>query len=260
MVDYINNDIIFEVEADDVSLDSFRTHDKLNPKLWHGGKIDSRARVKLLDIAWDFVDTLAVPWVKPKDITVTGSLANYNWSKYSDIDVHIVMDFKKVWEKREDFVRDYFNAKKNEWADSHEGLKVYGFPVEISVENASEKAKSSGVFSLEDNEWVSEPEDLSDARLNAGYIKEKSAEIMTGIDDEIRRIRKAKTDAVRERACDSLVKIFDKLKRMRKSGLDTEACEMSSGNIIWKVLRREGYIDKLWDTVNSTYDKVNSLR
>ena len=27
------------------------------------------------------------------DILLTGSLANYGWSKYSDVDLHIVIDF-----------------------------------------------------------------------------------------------------------------------------------------------------------------------
>ena len=209
----MGNSVIFEVEADDVNLDSFSVHKTLNPKLWKDGKIDSRVRLKLLDIAWDFVDTLAVPWVQPKDIVITGSIANYNWSKYSDIDVHVIIDFKKVWEKRTDFVKDYFKAKKNEWMDAHDDLTVYGFSVEVSVEDVSEKAKSSGVFSLEDNKWISEPDDLSDARLNTEYIREKSSELMTDIDDELRRIRKAKSDDVKERCCKNLVKIFDKLKK-----------------------------------------------
>ena len=34
---------------------------------------------------------------------------------------------------------------------------------------------------------------------------------------------------------------------------------MSSGNIIYKIIRRTGYLDKIWDIVNSSYDKANSI-
>ena len=256
----LDTEIINEVESDEVRLDSFAVKDKLNGKLWDGDRLKPNVRRALLDMAWDFVDTLAVPWVKPKDIVFTGSLANYNWSEYSDIDLHVVVDFSKVWNRRKEFVKDYFSAKKNEWSDSHESLKIYGYPVEISVEDSGEPSKSSGVFSLEDNKWVSEPEDLSDARLNTTYIKDTAAKYMTDIDDEIRRIRRSKSDAPKKKSCDNLIKIFDRLKNLRKSGLSSKAREMSSGNIIWKVLRREGYLDKLWDWVNKTYDSVNSIR
>ena len=84
-----------EVEASDISLKSFEIQDKLNPKFWINNKINSRVRLKLLDLADEFIESLAVDWVKPKDIVITGSIANYNWSKYSDVDVHILIDFKE---------------------------------------------------------------------------------------------------------------------------------------------------------------------
>ena len=54
-------------------------------------------------------------------------------------------------------------------------------------------------------------------------------------------------------------RIFEELKELRKKGLESSGQEMSNGNIIWKVIRRTGYIDKLWDIINSTYDKINSI-
>ena len=78
-------------------------------------RITNLTRGQLLDIADDFTDSLQVDWVKPKDIIITGSIANYNWSEeYSDIDLHVLYDFKKV-DKRVDFVKNYFDAKKKNW-------------------------------------------------------------------------------------------------------------------------------------------------
>ena len=70
--------------------------DKLNPEIWLISKKESKMkpeiRERLLDIANQFVEFLDVP-VFVDDIIMTGSLANYNWSNYSDVDLHIIVDF-----------------------------------------------------------------------------------------------------------------------------------------------------------------------
>ena len=134
-----------EVEADDISLKSFEVQDELNPKFWINNKINSRVRLKLLDLADEFYDSLNITWVKPKDIVLTGSIANYNWSKYSDVDVHILVDYKEVWDKTE-FVEDYFKSKKQLWSEEHDGLKIYGFPVEMFVEDSNNENPNSGIY------------------------------------------------------------------------------------------------------------------
>lgn len=127
--------IINEVNISDISLSSFKIRKELNPKFWINDKLNSRIRLRLMDIADDFMDELSVDWVKPKDYILTGSIANYNWSRYSDIDIHILIDFKKVYPKNTEFVDDYFKAKKENWLSNHEDLKVFGYPIEISVED-----------------------------------------------------------------------------------------------------------------------------
>ena len=255
---YMGYDPIGEVDAEDVSLSSFAVNDTLNPEIWVNEKINSDVRLKLLAIADDFVDSLAMDWVQPLDVLFTGSLANYNWSEYSDIDLHILYDFSEIYENTE-FVEDYFKAKRNLWNDEHEGITIYGFPVEISAEDANNPAKSSGVYSLENNEWVKLPKDISDSRLNVDYIKETAADYMTRIDemeeeladmDDMKKVSKIGKTAER---------MFDRLKDMRKKSLETEAGEMASDNIVWKVLRREGYIEKLRGIMTDTYDKMMSL-
>lgn len=101
-----------------------------------------------MDIADDFIQTLNVKWVKPLDIVFTGSLANYNWTKYSDIDVHVIMNYKDVYENIE-FVKEYFEMKKYSWMQDHDNLRIYGFPIELYVEDSNDAANSSGVYSLE---------------------------------------------------------------------------------------------------------------
>lgn len=256
-------DRINEVSASQLSLQSFDIQKSLHPKMWieendREYRLNSKVRLRLLDIADDFIEELSINWIKPKDIIFTGSLANYNWSKYSDIDIHILYDFKKIY-KNSDFVDDYFKAKKEVWLKNHKQLKVYGYPIEISVEDSNEKNPSSGRYSLEQNNWVTEPTDFQDATLNKKYIKDYSAKVMTEI-DKLEKSIKSETDRHKiEVMANKVEKIFTKLKNLRSEGLESKKKEMSSGNVIYKLVRRMKYIDKIWSLVNYAYDKVNTI-
>jgi hypothetical protein len=58
--------------------------------------MNREVREQLLQIANDFYQQTDID-ADIKDIILTGSLANYNWSeKYSDYDLHILIDFKDV--------------------------------------------------------------------------------------------------------------------------------------------------------------------
>ena len=46
---------------------------------------------------------------------------------------------------------------------------------------------------------------------------------------------------------------------MRKIGLEEDG-EMSVGNIVFKVCRRLGYLDKLYDLKTKTYDFIKSIK
>ena len=247
-----------EVESEDISLKSFEVQDELNPKFWVNNKINSRVRLKLLDLADEFYDSLNIKWVKPKDIVLTGSIANYNWSKYSDVDVHILVDYKDIWSKT-DFVKDYFDSKKQLWSEEHEGLKIYGFPVEMYVEDTNNKNPNSGIYSLEKNKWIVEPNDFQDAKLNEERIKDISAKLMTEIDDVEEKLKREKDNHKLEKLSTRMKKLFDKLVKQRKESLEKHG-ELGTYNIVWKVLRRTNYLDKMWDIINTIYNKVNSIK
>ena len=91
------------------------------------------------------------------------------------------------------------------------------------------------------------------------YIKEKSARIMTFIDDVEEVLENEKDNYKLETLSKKVKKIFDKLHRQRKESLEKNG-EMGTYNIIWKVLRRSGYLDKIWEIINTIYNKVNSIK
>lgn len=250
------------VEPDDVDLSSFNIKKHLNPKFWDNGHLDTRIRIKLLDIADDFFDSLEVDWVEPEDVIITGSLANYNWNKkYSDIDLHVLVDYEDV-DERVDFVRDFFTLKKNEWNQKHKNLRIFGFPVEVYVQDSNEPHASSGVYSVDKDEWLTEPDidKLRSGKVNKRHIREMVSTYMNKIDCLIDIYKKHKDDEYEmKKVAKDAAEMFDEIKKLRKDDLGKYGREMCDGNIIFKALRRSDYIGKLIKLKDLTYDKINSL-
>ena len=90
-------------------VNNFKIRSELNPKLWQNDKLRSEVRTRLLKIAVDVIKSLELE-TSLDDITFTGSLANYNYSKHSDIDLHIILDFSVI-DENETLVRDFLLAK-----------------------------------------------------------------------------------------------------------------------------------------------------
>lgn len=246
-----------EIDAEDVNLTSFDVKKELHPKMWINGKLNPRARLRLLKIVNDFIKKLKINPIYWEDTLLLGSLANYNWSKYSDIDLHILIDFKKV-DDDVVFVKDYFDDKRTIWNLEHEKLSVYGFPIEIYVQDVNEENASNGVYSIERNVWLKKPSHQNKT-FNTKKVKLKSSDIMTIIDDLCDKHEKTTSIDDIEAISKIVKKLFDRIKKMRKSGLNSHEGEFSVGNIIFKVLRRTGYIAKLVEIKRDTYDKINSI-
>lgn len=249
-----------EVESSEIDLSSFKKKNDLAPNIWDDeDTLNSKVRLRLLDVADDFWNFVELSWVKPKGIILTGSICNYNWSHYSDIDLHLVVDFKEVDEKTE-FVRDYFDSKKNEWNESHSGLKIYDFNIEVYVQDVNDDMESSGVYDLEENKWIEKPSSSSikPIGLEKYDIKDKAAEIMTIVDNMYDDLNSTDDSHKIEKIGEDAKYLWSKLKQMRKDSLRKEG-ESGLGNIVWKYLRRVDYLDKIWRLSNIVYDKVNSI-
>lgn len=254
---HIDENIENEVDADEVDLTSFEPRTELCQDIWDGNDLKPQIRLALLDIADDFIETLGFDWVKYKDIVLTGSIANYNWSVFSDIDVHIIYDFTEI-DENVDLIRNYADAKKKEWTENHDNLTIMGFEVELYVENSHEPPVSKGVYSLEKNTWIKQPSKKDIELDSSSIIKDLSAKLMTMIDDLELCYETAETDGSLEELQTTIIDLCDFIKKMRKKQLALNG-EMAVGNIVFKTLRRDGYIDKLFELRNSIYDELNSI-
>lgn len=255
----MNENVDLEVDASDIDLSSFKKRSELAPIWLDDDTLDSRVRLRLLDIADDFWEFVNLTWVKPSGIVLTGSICNFNWSKYSDIDLHLIVDFDEIDEKTE-FVQDYLDAKKNEWNNEHSDLTILGFPVELYVQNLESMPKSGGIYDLEENAWIKKPNasDIKPIGLDKFSIKDKAAEIMTIIDDMYNTLNSEGDSHRIEEIGEDAHYLWKKIKEMRRTSLEKNG-ESGAGNIVYKILRRMNYLDKLWKLSLTVYDRSNSI-
>jgi DNA-binding Lrp family transcriptional regulator len=238
----------FEFNQQDLEASkSFRVKDELNPKIWDDFKIDDEVREDLLKIAQDFYASTDLE-ADVDDIILTGSLANYNWSeKYSDYDLHILIDFTQVNDVV-DLVKKYVDSAKSIWNKEHD-IKIKGYEVEVYIQDVSEPHKSTGVFSLLNNKWNVKPEQF-DFEPDEDMIAEKGKSVMMMVDELEEEVDEDKYDAFIEK----VKKVWEKVKNYRKSGLESEGGELSMGNLVFKFLRRNGYIGKIIELKRKSYD------
>jgi len=239
------------VKNDEI-INSFGTRDSLNPKIWDKDDVlNKEVREKLLGVANEFINFLGVP-ILVEDIIFTGSLANYNWSKYSDIDLHVVADFTQFSDELLPLYQELFKVKKTLFNTDHD-IKIFGYEVELYVQDSNEAHFSSGVYSVLFDEWSNKPK-KENVKVDKNLIREKSKQWMEIIDTAL----DAASDVTADDAREILKKCKDKLKKYRTCGLEKEG-EYSDENLVFKVLRRNGYIEKLMNFENDMVDKDLSI-
>jgi peptidoglycan hydrolase-like protein with peptidoglycan-binding domain/predicted nucleotidyltransferase len=233
-------------------LKSFSLQETLNPKIWDNyddpkdAKMKPKVRKALERIAEEFIDYLGED-VMVEDIILTGSLANYNWSSFSDFDLHVLVDLQQ-YEKESETYKELYDLKKRIFNDSHD-IKILGYDVELYTQDKEESHVSSAVYSVANDEWINVPKkDFKkiDKNVLVNKIDNWVEKIETSIED-------SETDGV-----EKLETIKDKLKEYRKCGLE-KGGELSYENLVFKFLRRSKHIEKLFDKINELKDKELSV-
>ncbi len=242
----------FGAIGEEVEEVSFEVQGQLQPEFWRDNELDPEINKRLVEIVTDFIDNLPVE-INVEDIRFTGSLANYNWSEYSDIDLHIVVDFSKINDD-EELVKSFFDAHRLRWNDKHD-IRIHNFEVEIYVENTGEEHRSSGIYSLLENKWIVEPSQVA-VEIDYETAKKKSDDYMSQMKMVVNMIH---GDKDYDRALRNIERIKTKIRTMRQAGLASKAQEYSAENIAFKILRRENILRKLNDLKYLAYDSSMSI-
>jgi len=225
---------------------TFEYHDTLNPEIWDGNELKPEIEDKLLEIAEAFLEFLDIE-IDIEDITLTGSLANYNYTKYSDFDLHIITDFN-AYDTDKELLKDYFGAKKTIWNTTRD-ITIKGYDVEVYIQDEAEPHHSTGVYSIKNGEWVTVPKLIKDkTQIDRGLIQKKKEAML----DIINYALSPECDV------ECADKQKEKFMKLRKSGLE-KGGEFSPENLAFKELRRSGAIERLIQGTLQKKDKELSL-
>lgn len=152
-------------------LEDLEKHDTLNPKLFdlNTEKLLPEVKDKIDEIVSEFISELAEDdiGIDVADVVLIGSNVSYNYTKDSDLDVHIIADISNsscpdnLYTKLYSAYRSIFNKNMN--------INIRGIPVELYVETEGiTKTVSNGIYSVTNDEWIKEPvkQDIPDIDMD----------------------------------------------------------------------------------------------
>lgn len=223
--------------------DAIHFSDELNPAIFAGDKMKEDVRIQLLNIAEDFIDHLGIQGLDIDDITISGSSAAFSYTKHSDIDLHILVDFNQF--KDDDVYRELFDAKKVVYNDKH-NITIGGFPVELYVQDTNKPVISLGEYSVLDDRWLKLPR-----KRRANFDQE-------GTRLKFEKLYKISEFALKSRNSDKIEQVLKTVKRYRQAGLDLHG-EFGPENLAYKALRTKGIVTKLYDELQELHNDKLSL-
>ena len=227
-----------------INFNSFETKDELNQKLFDGSILKDDVRTECIELANKFISFCDLKKEFIYDIVLVGSSVSYHYSSYSDIDIHIIVYMSLIGDNIEEVNSDLLE-KRSEWASKNKS-EIADYDAELFIQDINDQNITSGIYSLTNNEWIKEPNKDGEISFDKAKIEQKSLEYIKQIDD----------------ICDnndseSAKELKSDLHIMRKHGLESPAGEMSEENIIFKVLRRTGHLQKLKELENQTNESMN---
>ena len=235
-------------------IEAIEKHNTLNPKLFTKEELlKDKVRNKMLEIVDEFLANLKEQEIKIKvdDIIFIGSNASYNYTKDSDIDLHVLANTKAV-DYPEELGSALYSAYRSLF-NKQLDIQLFDIPVEIFVETEGSPRVSNGVYSVKKNKWVKKPvqEDIPE------YDKEALAELVDKWETKCKElIDNIKADRLddEKKVVQLITDIYEKL---RKKGVAKG--EYAIENLAFKELRNKGYLDDLKEYRNELTSKRLSL-
>lgn len=243
----------FDLTFDENLEEDIEKHEVLNPKLWNDdATLKAEVQEKIQTIIQYFLNQLQEDGIKIniKDIILVGSNCSYNYTKDSDLDIHIITDTSSLkcpdnlYPLLYSAYRSLFNGKYN--------ISFYGIPVEIYVEVEDSPRISNGCYSVLNQKWITEPvkADIPDIDMDEFYTQFEEWE------NKYNNLLKGTTS--RAETIELINQLIEQIYELRKNGLAKDG-EYGIDNLIFKEFRNRGYLDKLKELKNELIGQEFSL-
>ena len=240
----INKKYLSENLNEDVDIEEdIEKHETLNPVLFEGNKLKPEVRERLIKIANTFIEGLAEDGIKfnLKDIVFIGSNASYNYTKDSDIDLHLVADVDslKCPDNLYPLLYGAYRALFNKKFD----IDFYGIKVELYVEPEGAPTVSNGIYSVLKDNWIKEPTQVDIPEINMEEFNKEFQPWEDRYNELIARINAAKTTEEYKTLGDEIERLITDIYEQRRMGIAVS--EYSNQNLLFKEFRNRGYLDNL---------------
>lgn len=222
-------------------------HDRLNPKIWNDNKLKPDVDSKLTEIAYRWAEFANIPKAAIKDIILVGGNANFNYTEFSDLDLHLVVDKSEI-ANCPDILDDYLMGKKQLWSLTHQ-ISIYGQPVELYAQDKDAPLPlGQGSYSITHDVWIVEPK-RQEVNLSDPLLAQKVKDMAEKIDHLV----DTKADNL-----EVLRALKDRIAAMRNAAIRIGG-EFALENLVFKELRNQGYLNKLSKYIRDIEDHSLSL-
>ena len=243
------NNLVWSSKPAPAVVEAVEKHETLNPKLFDGMELKQEVKDKIEDITNTMIKLLNEEEIKleVRDVIMTGSNASYNYTKDSDIDVHILAKTSNLNDPDKIYPKLY-NAYRRIFANKYD-ISFYGIPVEVYIEVEGNETVSNGSYSVMFDHWVKEP--------SATAIPEIDQK---AIDEAAKPWKKEAEELLKKEDLNGIDEYIKRIYELRQKGLySSEGVEFSTENLIFKEVRNAGLLDKLKEHRDALVSKELSL-
>ena len=227
--------------------ESIEVHNTLNPKLWDNNELKSEIREKIKDIVKQYIQESEI--LTPEDIIdieLLGSNASFNYTKDSDLDIHLVVNMEQLT-CDPTLMQLACNSERSLFNKSYD-IKIKGIDAELYVEDVRAGTASNGIYSIKNDKWIKFPTqiDIPDVSNNQEYInlldewKTNAQQVLTSTNPQ------------------EVKDYINELYNLRRLSIMTDG-EYAIGNLVFKEIRNLSLLQQLKDRLLELTSKELSL-
>lgn len=220
-------------------LSTLEQHPTLNPRLWDDDdQLLPEVKEKLMAIADRFLEFIDLD-LEPEDVVIVGAQTGFNYTRHSDLDLHLIFDYGKI--KCDQEVEELLDTKRLLFKQQH-SIKIRGIPVEPGAEDQANPTVSAA-YSVMNSQWL-----RRQTTTPVAFDEKAVAHWATKWEKIIKAVLKQNDAKTAE-------KILKMIRKYRKIGLKQHG-EFGTENLVYKHLRNLTLIKQLEQMINDHEDSA----